>query len=71
MIPDGGYFDLATPFFAAEYEDKHLPIPDSLAKNVQYDWYESGHMIYVREESLKKLHDNVAAFIRSTESGNM
>lgn len=71
VMVNGGYFDLATPFFAAEYEDKHLPIPDSLAKNIQYDWYESGHMVYVREESLKKLHDNVAAFIRSTESGNM
>ena len=27
---NGGYYDLATPFFAADYEDHHLPIPASL-----------------------------------------
>lgn len=69
VMVNGGYYDLATPFFGAEYEDKHLPIPQSLAKNIQYDWYESGHMVYVREECLKQLHDRVAAFIRETETG--
>ena len=66
IMVNGGYYDLATPFFAAQYEEKHLPIPQSLARNIEYDWYESGHMVYVREESLKQLHDRVAAFIRST-----
>ena len=66
VMVNGGYYDLATPFFAAEYEEKHLPIPQSLAKNIEYDWYESGHMVYVRDESLKQLHDRVAAFIKST-----
>jgi carboxypeptidase C (cathepsin A) len=66
VMVNGGYYDLATPFFAAQYEDKHLPIPQSLAKNVEYDWYESGHMVYVRNESLKQLHDRVSAFIKST-----
>jgi carboxypeptidase C (cathepsin A) len=68
VMVNGGYYDLATPFFAALYEEKHLPIPQSLAKNIEYDWYESGHMVYVRDESLKQLHDRVAAFIKSTLS---
>jgi carboxypeptidase C (cathepsin A) len=68
VMVNGGYYDLATPFFAAQYEEKHLPIPQSLAKNIEYDWYESGHMVYVRDESLKQLHDRVAAFIKSTQS---
>jgi carboxypeptidase C (cathepsin A) len=68
IMVNGGYYDLATPFFAAEYEEKHLPIPQSLAKNIEYDWYESGHMVYVRDESLKQLHDRVAAFIKSTQA---
>ncbi|HTW81674.1 MAG TPA: hypothetical protein VME23_19155, partial [Terracidiphilus sp.] len=38
VMLNGGYYDLATPFFAAEYEEKHLPIPASLAKNIEYDW---------------------------------
>jgi carboxypeptidase C (cathepsin A) len=67
VMVNGGYYDLATPFFAAVYEEKHLPIPQSLAKNIEYSWYESGHMVYVRDESLKQLHDRVAAFIKSTE----
>src|SRR5580658_1300861 len=66
IMVNGGYYDLATPFFAAQYEEKHLPIPQSLAKNIEYDWYESGHMVYVRDESLKQLHDRVAAFIKNT-----
>jgi carboxypeptidase C (cathepsin A) len=70
VMVNGGYYDLATPFYAAYYEDKHLPIPQNLAANIQFDWYESGHMVYVRDESLSKLHDNVATFIRSTEAGN-
>jgi carboxypeptidase C (cathepsin A) len=68
VMVNGGYYDLATPFYAAVYEEKHLPIPQSLAKNIEYDWYESGHMVYVRDESLKQLHDRVAAFIRSTQA---
>jgi carboxypeptidase C (cathepsin A) len=66
IMVNGGYYDLATPFFAAQYEEKHLPIPQSLAKNIEFDWYQSGHMVYVRDESLKQLHDRVAAFIKST-----
>jgi carboxypeptidase C (cathepsin A) len=68
IMVNGGYYDLATPFFAAQYEEKHLPIPQSLAKNIEYDWYESGHMVYVRDECLKQLHDRVAAFIKSTQA---
>ena len=68
IMVNGGYYDLATPFFTAVYEEKHLPIPQSLAKNIEYAWYESGHMVYVRDESLKQLHDRVAAFIKNTQA---
>ena len=70
VMVNGGYYDIATPFYAAVYEDKHLPIPSSLAGNIEYDWYESGHMVYVNDDSLKQLHDRVAAFIRNTQAGN-
>jgi carboxypeptidase C (cathepsin A) len=65
---NAGYYDLATPFFAATYEERHLPIVSSLTKNIEYDYYESGHMVYARDESLHRLHDKAAAFIRSTEN---
>jgi carboxypeptidase C (cathepsin A) len=65
---NGGYYDLATPYFAAEYEMSHLPIPASLQKNISYAWYPSGHMVYAHEDSLKLLHDNVAKFIEQTDN---
>ena len=66
VMLNGGYFDLATPYFAARYEMSHLPLQTNLRKNIQFSWYKSGHMVYLHEESLKELHDNVAAFIAST-----
>jgi len=66
VMLNGGYFDLATPYFAARYEMNHLTIPANLRQNIEYSWYESGHMVYVHEDSLKQLHDKVAAFIGST-----
>ncbi len=63
---NAGYFDLATPFFEGMYEMSHLPIQDSLRKNIEMHFYQSGHMVYAHEPSLKDLHTNVAAFIRST-----
>jgi carboxypeptidase C (cathepsin A) len=63
---NGGYFDIATPFFAALYELQQLPIPQSLQGNIETHFYTSGHMVYVHEPDLKALHDNVAAFIGKT-----
>ena len=61
-----GYFDLATPFYQGVFEMKHLPIPANLQSNIEYKFYDSGHMVYAKDSSLKSLHDNVAAFIRRT-----
>ncbi len=65
----GGYYDLATPYFEGVYEMHHLPMPKSLQSNISYHYYEAGHMIYVNEAILKQFHADVAAFIKSTESG--
>ena len=63
-----GYFDLATPFYQGVYEMHHLPIPASLQSNIEYKFYDSGHMVYAKDSSLKLLHDNVAEFIRRTSN---
>ncbi len=68
ILLNAGYYDLATPFYEGVYEMHHLPIPPSLQSNIQFRFYESGHMVYAHEESLKLLHDNVAAFIRQTDN---
>ena len=64
----GGYYDLATPFFEGMYEMHHLPIPQNLQANISYKYYQAGHMIYVNDGILKQFHDDVAAFIKSTEA---
>ncbi len=52
--------------FRCQVRDGSPPIPANLRQNIQYSWYNSGHMVYVHEDSLKQLHDKVAAFITST-----
>lgn len=68
VLLNAGYFDLATPYYAAVYTMHHLPMPDRLQKNIQYAFYNSGHMVYVHVPSLKELHDNAAKFIASTDN---
>jgi carboxypeptidase C (cathepsin A) len=65
---NAGYFDLATPFYQGVYEMHHLPIPANLQGNIEYKFYESGHMVYAKDSSLKMLHDNVAGFIHRTSN---
>jgi carboxypeptidase C (cathepsin A) len=60
----GGYFDVSTPYFEGKYDLRHLPVPASLEKNIEYRYYESGHMVYVNVPTLRLLHDDVASFIR-------
>jgi carboxypeptidase C (cathepsin A) len=66
ILLTGGYFDLATPFFEGWYEMHQLPLPERLQGNIQYRYYQSGHMVYAHQDSLKALHDDVVAFVNST-----
>ena len=47
-----GYYDLATPFFAAEWVYDHVFIPADREDNLRFTYYPSGHMIYMHEPSL-------------------
>ena len=69
VMMNGGYYDLATPYFAAVFELHQLPIQDSLQGNIEMHFYPSGHMVYAHEPDLKALHANVAAFIDKTKGG--
>ena len=68
VLVTGGYYDLATPYYEGVYEMHHLPIPDSLQKNIEYKYFPSGHMVYAIESSLKGLHDTVADFVDRTDN---
>ena len=66
---NAGYYDLATPYFAAVYELHQLPIQPALQGHIEMHFYSSGHMVYAHEPDLKALHANAAAFIERTQSG--
>ena len=61
-----GYFDLATPFFATEYTVDHMGLDPSLRGNVQFGYYDSGHMIYLHVPALKALKSDLAKFYDAT-----
>jgi carboxypeptidase C (cathepsin A) len=66
VMVNGGYFDVSTPYFEGKMEMRHLPIPAALRSNIEYHYYQSGHMVYVHPPTLVELHNNVADFIRRT-----
>jgi len=61
-----GYFDLATPFLATEYDLDHMDLDPGLRGNVQFGYYPSGHMIYLNVDALHKLKADLAAFITNS-----
>jgi carboxypeptidase C (cathepsin A) len=61
-----GYYDLATPYYAANYTVDHLNLPPNLRKNISFTTYDSGHMVYVGMDGLAKMKRDVASFIDSS-----
>lgn len=61
-----GYFDLATPFFATEYDLNHMSLPANLISNVQYSYYPAGHMVYLNVDALKEMKADLAKFYSAT-----
>src|SRR6185437_6049098 len=59
----GGYYDLATPYYAANYVIDHLGLPANFRQNISVETYDSGHMAYVNEQSLAKMKQDVTRFM--------
>ncbi len=65
VLSANGWFDLATPFFATEYDLAHLGIDAKLRQNVTIDYYPSGHMVYLNVDALKQFKADLARFYDS------
>ena len=60
-----GYFDLATPYFAAESVVNNMNLDPAVRNNIQLSFYGCGHMVYIETASRKKLRTDFEQFVDS------
>lgn len=59
-----GYYDGATDYFSAQYTMSHLDTSGALADRIEFAFYESGHMMYLKNSALAEAKRDLAAFVR-------
>ncbi len=62
-----GYYDLATPYYQAEYTMHELMLPPAFRANISYERYWSGHMVYLEQKSHAKLQKDWETFLNQTQ----
>ena len=65
VLSANGWFDLATPFAATEYDLAHMDIDPKLRGNLSFTYYPSGHMVYLNLEAAKQFKADLAKFYDS------
>ncbi len=58
-----GYYDLATPYFAARTVAHKMMLDPAIRSNLQLAYYESGHMAYIHGPSRRKFKDDFDQFL--------
>ena len=58
-----GEYDLTTPYLGQKYIFDHMGLDPIRRGNLVFRTYPAGHQIYTDPASLKKLHDDIAAFV--------
>jgi carboxypeptidase C (cathepsin A) len=59
-----GYYDLATPYYAAEHVLHAMQLDPTIRDNFRVTFYEAGHMIYINRPSLLQFRKDADAFIQ-------
>jgi carboxypeptidase C (cathepsin A) len=58
-----GYYDLATPFTAANWTIDHLNLDPQLQQNISYATFNSGHMVYIDRTEHDKMKKDLVDFM--------
>jgi len=59
-----GYYDLATPFAAANWTMDHLNLGPQFRQNISYATYNSGHMVYIDRAEHDKMKKDLVDFMQ-------
>jgi carboxypeptidase C (cathepsin A) len=59
-----GYYDLATPYYAAENVLHGMQLDPTIRDNLRITFYEAGHMIYINHPSLLQFRKDADAFMQ-------
>jgi carboxypeptidase C (cathepsin A) len=65
LLSLNGLYDMATPFFGAEYDLGHMSLQPDRLSNITYRYYPSGHMVYIEPKSAHQLQVDIEAWIDS------
>lgn len=63
VLVQGGYYDTATDYFSAVYTISHLQPGGELRDRFRFSFYESGHMMYLRDEDLARSNQDLRDFV--------
>jgi carboxypeptidase C (cathepsin A) len=65
------YYDLATPFFGAEEVVASMNLNPSVRSNLHFTYYESGHMLYIRNSERVKFKADFIDFLNTATSAKV
>lgn len=64
VLVTSGLYDLATPYVETKYAVAQMGLAPELRGNVEFETFDSGHMMYIREVDHAKLGRVTADFVR-------
>jgi carboxypeptidase C (cathepsin A) len=64
VLSENGYHDLATPFFTTEKELARMQTVSGLNPNLQVNFFQGGHMIYLDDTARPQMKSDLASFYR-------
>ena len=63
VLVASGYYDLGTPYSATNWSLAQLDAPPDALSRVEHHYYGAGHMMYTREDDLKKMKADLGTWL--------